>query len=250
MLCIKTMAQQKQPRYFVELAGMRSFPVGSFASDDATNLYAGHADAGAGISVAGGYMFTRKLGVMLLLGGTRNRQDGSALAGEYKAGYPPVYTMYSTITTKSWYTGRIMMGGVFEAPLSKAERLYFRSGLLAGVCKSSVPAFKEEYIMKSGTNIIGAGSGETEKVHLPWTFCYQVSAGLKYKLSNLLAIFADASYFGAAPRRPNAFYSYSVAGGTMMYNGLSSVFVQQPQGEGKAYHLNAVNAALGLQVNL
>lgn len=233
MLCIKTMAQQKQSRFFVELAGMRSFPVGAFASKDVADPYAGHAKTGAGVTVTGGYMFTRKLGALLLLGGTKNKQDNAGLDQQFKAGWPSTYTVYSSITTKTWYTGRVMLGGLFETPLSEAERFYFRTGILAGVCISSVPAYKESYVITSGSNIIGAGSGETAKVGLPWTFCYQVNAGLTYKLSNLLAIFAEASYFAAAPRRPNAFYAYSIAAQPAMYSGLSSVFVQQQQQPGK-----------------
>lgn len=250
VLCLETRAQQKQSRFFVELAGSRSFPVGAFASKDITNPYAGHADAGVGVSVSGGYMFTRKFGAMLLLGGTRNKQNDGAMEQQFKAGWPPTYTVYSDIATKSWYTGRVMLGGVFETPLSKAERFYFRSGLLAGLCKSSVPAYREDYIMMSNTNTVGAGHIENEKVKLPWTFCYQVNAGLKYKLSNLLAIFADASYFGAAPQRPDAFYNYSIAGNPAIYSGLSSVYVPQNQAPGKKYHLDAINATLGVQVKL
>lgn len=83
-------------------------------------------------------------------------------------------------------------------PFSAANKLSFRVKVLGGVCKTSIPGFKYAYSVP-GNPTPAMGGVSFAKLALPWSFCYQLTAGLKYRLSQKIYLLFDGGYFGSKP---------------------------------------------------
>jgi hypothetical protein len=193
-------AQQKQPRFFTELSGGPSFPIGKFAGKSYGDLDKekppGLAKTGWGANFSVGYYLNRSVGLLLSAGYSDHKQDLS--------GYTQFLSPYSypasdlEFTAKSWKEMNIRAGAFFVAPLTANHRLNLVTKLTAGVCKTAVPGLKWKSYISTARIVI---EDTEKKVELPWGFCYQADVALNYKLKSHLYVLLDVNSFNAIPRK-------------------------------------------------
>ena len=203
ILSFVTNAQNKQPKFFAQAAIGPSFPIGQFSNKNYTGSFLSNTDGlaktGIGINLSLGYQLKKSFGTMLLFGFSQNKQDASSFDVYLKNTYGSNIT--TSIKTNNWSVFKVMAGGFFVAPFSPENKFSFRAKLLAGVCKTGIPKFEYVYVNPQTTN---SGQLIFAKVSLPWTFCYQLNAGLQYQLSQKIYLLFDAAYFSGNP-----IYKYS-----------------------------------------
>lgn len=200
MLSLVTNAQNIKSKFVADAAIGPSFPIGKFSNKNYTGSFLSNADGlaktGIGINLSLGYQLKKSFGSMLLLGYSQNKQDANSFDRYLKNTFGA--NINRSIKTNNWNIFKIMAGGFFVAPFSPANKFSFKSKLLGGVCKTSIPGFKYAYSVP-GNPIGTAGGGTIAQVNLSWSFCYQISAGLKYQLTQKIYVLTDAGYFGSNP---------------------------------------------------
>jgi|SRR5690348_7165642 len=212
---IATKAQENNSRFSVGLSVGPSFPIGRLVSRDTSNyggqnprsgFVAGWAKTGPGLNISAACRLTQSFKLILMLGAQENKQDeasfektvNTSAASDSVAGNP-----------ESWKIGKIMAGGAFSLPLSGSGHLFFEIKGVAGFCKTAVPAYKYAVFntdASPGTPEFNKNFGAHSKTPLPWTFCFQISPGLKYFLTQKLAVFTEAAYFDARPVLKQPYY--------------------------------------------
>jgi len=192
---------QKQKKYFIEAAPGVTIPVGKFINkswNENTSLSnaEGLAKAGFDINLSGGWQVNKSIGVLLAAGFSTNKQDANSfrnyLTNKYGA------QAQTSVATESWNIFKVMGGPSFNTPLADKSNLIFRAKLLAGASKTSIPGYAYSYAyIDPVSNLQRAGMANFTKISLPWFFCWQATAGIKYKTSKGLYVFSEAGYFHA-----------------------------------------------------
>ena len=200
LIIIALHAQQKQPRFLVEIGVGPSFPIGKFATRSYTGIGkepAGLAKMGLGAQVTLGYYVNEVVGLMLSSGYSIYKQDASGYEDYMKSNL--TNSSRVEVDTKSWKVGKIMAGCFYITPLTSAEEeITLITKLAAGVCKTDIPEYSWTAYGQNGTAM---GGGTEYKTALPWSFCYQISATLRYKLNNNLHVLLDISSFNSTAQK-------------------------------------------------
>jgi hypothetical protein len=235
---ITVTAQAATKSFYLELAIGSFFSVGKFANKTYTPTYnilnnnpSGLAKTGAGISLSLGYRINKSASVILILGGSQNKQDVKPYENYLKQQYGNNIT--TSVSTGNWKIGRIMAGGSLSIPVTKAGKLYVLPKIFAGICKTTIPGYSFTAIDNNGLI-----TGETRsKENLNWAFCYQAGAGLKYAISSKFYFTFDMNYFGTTH--------------VVKYNYNPNFPVPGPAtASGKRkYAISSVNTLLGVGIN-
>jgi hypothetical protein len=188
---IQTNAQEKAPAMIAELSVGPSFPLGKFGSKDFKNTSAGLANTGLTAALSVGKEVTDKITAIFLAGYSMNKQDEKSMEGRVPQ---PVWLPGSTskAETESWKIIRLMLGARAQFPLSASGKIFFTPKLLAGACKTAVPASSGTTYSSSG---MFSGNFESYKIPMPWAFCYQITAGFNMQLNKSVFLLVDAAYF-------------------------------------------------------
>lgn len=195
---------QKPSKYFIEIKGGASFPIGQFAEKAYPQQGAleqnqpGLAQVGTAASITGGYYLKENVGIFLSLANTTNKQKEQVYADWIKDNWSNPEMTFSDKTT-SWNIYSIMAGGFFVNSLVE-EKLNLVTKLGAGICFPRVPGFSWQALRPMSSSVPGA-SGEVGKEKVSATFCYQVSIGLQYKLTNRLNLLFDINSFNATAKK-------------------------------------------------
>lgn len=230
-------ASPKEHRFFAGLSLGPSFPTGKFANKNYSDTTAGWAQPGPSFNLSAGYMLTRSVGIVLLLGAQENKQDANTITSHLKQQYGD--TVRSTVTTNNWKIARILAGGLFKLPVSESGKLFFQAKVLAGVLKTSAPAYsyaygQPQYFVTYGYSVYATiGS-----VPLNWAFCYQGNAGLGWRLTKRISLVGDVSYFHAAPVHKYDHYLIFTPGGGFYDRGPWQ----------KKYIISSVNLMAGAEI--
>ncbi len=191
---------QKHTSFFVEAKGGLSFPVGGFANKNFTGAFLTNADGlaktGLAAGATGGYQFKKSIAAILSFAYSHNKQDENSFDTYLKNSLGSNTT--TNINTNAWNIFKIMVGGQFNTSFDAASKLSFRGSLQGGVCKTTIPEYNYGYSIGSGINQ-RVGSASFSKINLRWAFCYNVSAGIKYKLKQKFYLLSECSYFNSTP---------------------------------------------------
>lgn len=199
-----SIAQKSESHYFTELSIGTSIPIGGFASKTYNGKFLdnanGIAKVGIALNIYTGYRINKTFGLVFMAGGSQNKQDSNTFYNYLKKERNPAITI---IETNEWRVGKLMLGGFIELPFEDKSKLSFRGSLLAGICKTAIPKYQFTYVTAGAFPIYG--SIGMNKISLPWTFCYQVGASLKYSISKKIHLLANLNYFYSTP-----VYKYSI----------------------------------------
>jgi len=209
LLTIVLHAQKKQPKFLVEIGIGPSFPIGRFASTEyKDNEVPGFAKTGLVDNLSVGYYLNQNVGVLLSYGFSLHPQNKEAFRKQIESQVPGVTLTH--LDLKNWKTVKWMGGGFLVTPLTSEGDLVMLTKLTAGVSKISVP--KREF-WGSNQNQTSTVMGINNEGGLPWSFCYQVSMGLEYKLNRNLYVLLDISSFNTTAKFE---YTYTmIPGGDM-----------------------------------
>jgi hypothetical protein len=236
-------AQQKQAKFFAQLSGGPSFPLGKFADKSYTfavnnNEPEGLAKTGLSLQASLGYHLSKTAGLLFLSGYSEHAQEASG----YKEYMKQVILSAGLITnnvdvkTTSWKIVKLMAGGFLNTPLTSDEDLVLVTKVTVGACKTAIPEYSFKGYVTDGITTFG---GTFNKTSLSWAFCYQVSMGLKYKLNNRLHLLLDVNSFNATAKKEYTFDPPPSPNGTP--NGITYQKVK--------YKLAELNALVGIGVN-
>ncbi|OQP64337.1 hypothetical protein A3860_20410 [Niastella vici] len=191
LLTIALHAQKKQPKFLAEIGVGPSFPIGRFAStkykDDEVP---GFAKTGLAAHLSVGYYLRQNVGVLLSYGLSSHPQDKDAYRKDIESQIPGVKLTHMDFT--NWQTFKLMGGGFLVTPLTSEGELVLLTKLTAGVSKIVIP--KRDFYGSNQDGTSTVSSMDTGR-SLPWSFCYQVSLGLEYKLNRNLYVLLDISSF-------------------------------------------------------
>lgn len=190
---------QNKSKYFAEVKGGLSLPVGGFSNKSYTGGFLDQADGlaktGPTAGFTAGYHFKKSLAAVVSFGYSNNQQDAAAYNDYLRKSLGN--DVSTAIITNAWSVFKITGGGYFETAFSTGSEFFFRSNIQAGICKTSIPGFKYTYATGTFPDQ-QAGTYMIAKIDVPWAFCYNAGAGIKYKLSGFYLL-ADVNYFGSTP---------------------------------------------------
>ena len=196
---------QNSNALFTEASFGASISVGKFANKEYDGNYLdqanGLAKVGEGLNLSFGYYIKNSLAVVLMLGGSQIKQDANSFDRYLKNTFGD--NTSTSVETNNWQVFKILGGGYLVVPFSAANKLSFQVKLLGGVCKTNIPGSKYAYSVP-GNPTPTVGGVTFAKINLPWSFCYQVNAGVKYQIIQKIYLLFDTGYFGSNP-----IYKYS-----------------------------------------
>ena len=218
-------------KFYAELSVGPSFPIGKFASKDYMDSSAGFAKLGVAADLLFGYQLNNKISILFRLGGSQHAQDEESL--EKRGGPGMSGSVAKNIDAGKWNALKLMLGGRISSPVSSPGKLIFYSDISAGICKTAIP----EYSGSVYTNNMLSGGFAYEKINLPWSFCYQIGAGLKYGLNGKIYLLGDLNYFDSAP----------------VHHDVKNINFPNPAGPyvpfDTKYHLSTINVLLGAGIH-
>jgi len=243
LLTTRSQAQSPQPaspeksrKFFVGLSLGPSFPTGKFAGKNYQDTTAGLAQPGPALAISGGYMFTRSIGAVLLVGGQINKTDAGAIASGIAQRNGD--TVRTEASAHNWKSARLMGGMVFKLPLTPSGKLSFQARILAGALKTSVPGYSYSMSLPAYGNF-PYETGTKGDVSLNWAFCYQATTGLSWKLSKRISLVGDISYYHADTKHHYDHYLHFSPGGTFYDSGPWDL----------KYSISSVNLSAGAEIS-
>lgn len=196
-ICKYLPAQNKSSKFFTQISFGPSFSTGKFADKRyASNFLesnpSGLAKTGMGLNLSVGYHLTNSTGIILMVGGSQNKQDPKSFETYLKNLYGNNLSI--SIKTHNWKIGKILAGVFFKVPVSNTGKLFFQPKIMLGVCQTAVPGFS--YVV---TDQISFTSYFKSKEHLALAFCYQAGTALQYNVSKSIYICFDLNFFAGSP---------------------------------------------------
>jgi hypothetical protein len=198
-------AQKKEhPKFLTEIALGPSFPIGRFASTSykGKNEIPGYAKPGLAAHLSIGYYLNQNVGVLFTTGFSSHSQDKDALRKDVESSYSGVTLTH--LDLKNWKTVKLMGGGFFVTPLTPEGQLVLLTKLTAGVSQFAIPKREFWGSSQDGRTTITSINNEGS---LPWSFCYQVSLALEYKLNQNLYALLDINSFNTTAKKEFTFPS-------------------------------------------
>jgi hypothetical protein len=227
-------AQDKPSKFFAEISGGPSLPIGQFGEKEYTGFeekdQPGMAGTGLGANATFGYYVKENVGLLITGGYGSHKQKTEGREWYIKRNFYVSATEVD-VDANNWKLWKVMAGGFLVTPIAE-NKLNLITKASAGICKTAVPEYSWLAYTATGPAFAGGKEGE---VKLPATFCYQISLGLQYKLSNRFHLFFDINSF-------NATATHDVPQQIGIPPGGSAIPDQK-------YKFGSVNALLGAGVN-
>lgn len=190
--------QQSSSHFFTELAIGPSAPVGKFAKkqfvldNSGVGELAGIAKMGPAVSLTAGYFLTPRTGLLLIIGGAKNRQDAQPIREALQRDYP---NFHISVDTKAWITKHALLGIFLRDGFKGASGFSYRLSLAGGINETTVPSLHHIIF----NPLIGGAESHLNKRKLPLTFAFAASAGLHYALNQKWNLQLQTQYFQATP---------------------------------------------------
>lgn len=186
-------------------------PIVLYPSTDTTHI-AGYAKGGMHFNAYATYMFGPHVGAMLSIGGSLNKYDVSTLNSEIYAisiaNGPGWEVIPSFTTNKEYFIGQYLIGPYIQIPLTNKLNLEFKG--LFGLTSSNYPtlSYSSSFIISTYGQIETWATSNSYKTSL--SFGYNIGAGLKYMITDVLGLHFNLCYGGAAA----SYSSYTETGTT------------------------------------
>jgi hypothetical protein len=168
-------------------------PFGKFEAIDVNDSASGYATSGTNLNVLFTYMVSSKLGVSAMISSSVNKLNETGVKNKFNVLADRIDAVVSDMQLAKWNTIAYMAGGQFIQPLQKAA---FSLQLLAGYSRTEYPEVNV-IIYKDST--IDAVTADQYAGSVSSAFCFNAGAGLKYNISDIMCINANANFFSAYP---------------------------------------------------
>lgn len=173
-----------------------AIPFGKFESIDVTDSASGYATSGTNLNVLFTYMVNKKIGISAMISSSVNRLNESGVKSKFNI-YAKNFgaeCFISDIQMAKWNTTAYMIGAQYIQPLQKAA---FNVQLLGGYSRSEFPEVNA-VVYKDTT--INAITVDQFAESVASSFCFNIGAGLKYNVSEIMCINVNANYFSSYPK--------------------------------------------------
>ena len=192
----KTYSQNTDLPFKAAISVGPSFPVGKFSNTvPDSSTFPSAAKPGPSVTVSFSYGFRHShFGIEILGGWQQNNVNDFAIARHLAAGMPAGSEI--GVKTDNWHIWKILAGPTFEFPFTKNGKLSFECGVLGGVLKTTIPGYE---IGASYSNPPIVSLQSVYKIPLPTTFCYQIDAGVTYRIAPDLLLTGNLCFMHATP---------------------------------------------------
>lgn len=238
IFALTSSAQEKSGRFSIGISAGVAIPVGTFASMDTsytpgiTGPDAGWAKVGEAVSVSVDYHISDEVGIFLQIGGQQNKKDAAPMRKRLE-GDPRNANLRPVVKEGSWRIGKIMLGPIFDIPISNTDKIGLQFAIGAGMCKTAIPS-EESALFTEDSNPQPVRGGRSDGISLPLSFCYQGSVGVKYQFTSQVSLVAKINYFGS---KTDMKYNYAPTIQDMLH----------PVVYKKTYSLNTVSPMVGVE---
>lgn len=224
--------QRSDSSFTFTLAVGPSIPLGSFG-DKSIDSAAGNGWADIGFAIQGTlhYQFKKSpFGLGLVFGWQENQRNSATLKEIFNSSIPS--GGHISANAGSWSVLKLLAGPTFQIPISRDKKIIFTAGLSAGVLKTSIPGWSFSAYSSSSL----AESAVSSAIPLPAAFCYQVNAGLEYRIGKTILLSGSFNFSQASPTWNYTFYGFPP----------SPTGIQIHQ----AYHVSTLNILFGVTFEL
>jgi hypothetical protein len=215
-----------------------SFPVGNFGrftQDSGTTQ--GAAKPGPAVAFSLSFRFKKSLfGIEILAGWQQNNVNDTALAQSLKGVFPTEYQII--VKSDNWHIWKFLVGPTMEFPLKQNGKTNLDLSILAGVLKTTIPG--HEFWAISPAGVFGARQVEFSSrgpVSIPLAFCYQLNAGINYRINRSLYLNGMLSFMHATAVHTYTFY-------------LDPPYYTMPVSASQSYPISSLNLMLGISYKL
>jgi hypothetical protein len=207
-----------------------AFPIGNFAanSPDSGTVHSA-ALPGPALSVSLSYKFRHsRYGLELMGGWQQNNVDNSMTAKSVSESSPPGSGVYAK--SDNWHIWKLLAGPLMETSLRGHEKISLECAVLAGMLKTMIPGHEVGVVYP---NYSGAEFSSAAPIPFSPAFCYQLNAGVNYRLTQHLLLAGDLSFMHAAPVRAFTYYQ-------------NPLFFTGPVNVRQSYTISTLNILLGV----
>jgi hypothetical protein len=199
----KTCAQNADLPYKAAISVGPSFPVGKFSNTvpDSSTLPSA-AKPGPLVTVSFSYTFKHSFFGVRILGGWQQNNVNDLAIARYMATQLPSGSEIG-VKTDNWHIWKILAGPTFDVPVTKNGKTNFECDILGGVLKTTIPG--SEIAVTYG-NPPMAFAESVSKTPLPVSFCYQIDAGLNYRITQSLLLTGNLGFMHSTPVHSFTYY--------------------------------------------
>ena len=230
----KLYSQSPDQQFKVTLVVGASFPVGNFGRvPQNSGATQGAAKTGPSVDFSLSYHLKKSLfGIEILAGWQQNNVDNAALEQSLKDFLP----VGSQVMVKSdnWHIWKFLAGPTIELPLKLNGKTSLDLGILAGVFKTTIPGY--QYGAISPDQSYGEFVSWAP-VSIPLAFCYQLNAGINYRINYSLYLYGMLSFMHA-----NAVHNFTFY--------LDPPYFTMPVKTSQSYPISSLNLMLGISYKL
>ena len=172
-----------------------AIPFGMFESSDINDSASGYASSGTNLNVIFTYLVGKKVGVSAMISSSVNKLNEVGIKNKFNVYAKRIHNeaVVSDIQLAKWNTIAYLAGAQFIQPLQKAS---FNMQLLFGYSRTEFP--ESNVIIYKDTTIDPINVDQYAE-SVASAFCYNIGAGLKYNISDIMCININANYFSANP---------------------------------------------------
>jgi len=169
-------------------------PFGKFEQSDVNDSASGYATSGTNLNVTFTYMVSKKIGVSAMISSSVNKLNEGGVKEKFNVYAERIGdAVVSDMQFAKWNTTAYLAGAQYIHPLQKAA---FNIQLLAGYSRTEFPEVNA--IVYKDTSIDPITVDQYAE-SVASAFCFNLGAGLKYNVSDIMCINVNANYFSAYP---------------------------------------------------
>ena len=168
-------------------------PFGKFESTEVSDSASGYATAGTNLNVLFTYLLNKNVGVSAMITSSSNRLNTSGVKNKFQYYADDIEGVVSDLHFKKWNTIAYMAGVYVTKPLQKAS---FNLQLLAGYSRTEYPEVNAIIYSKLDSNAVEVNQYATG---IASAFCFNLGAGLKYNISDIMCLSVNANFLSTYP---------------------------------------------------
>jgi hypothetical protein len=139
---------------------------------------------------------------MEFIGGwQQNNVSNSTIAKSISESVPMDSRVY--VKSDNWHIWKMLMGPGMEIPMKIIGKTDFECALLAGILKTTIPGMQFA-VFDPVYNV--AYAAYRSPFAVPVAFCYQVNAGVNYRMTSHTSLACDLQFMHATPVHSFTYY--------------------------------------------